>query len=260
MRTPDATSHLAEEIPKPEVNVPKAITCQYALGFVTGLFYLIAILYSIDEYDALADSAFPIAAIYRQATNSVAATSGLLVVVLLPVLACTIGLYVTCGRALWTLARIGATPFSSHVGQISSSKHMPLYATFESACLATVLGCIELGSSTAFNAFVGSFILHSTASYLAAVVLYLVRRRSPGFSPGSFRMRGIFGWLVHGWACVYMLGEFLIYSFPASLPTDAASMNYTSLIWGTLTVFEAAWWILSARHKCSLPTRMTQDE
>ncbi|RFU74911.1 choline transport [Trichoderma arundinaceum] len=37
MGTPDAATHLAEEIPKPEINVPKAIAAQYALGFISGL-------------------------------------------------------------------------------------------------------------------------------------------------------------------------------------------------------------------------------
>ena len=56
--TPDCVTHLAEEIPRPGVNVPKAIAMQMVLGFFTGWLYLIAILYSINDYAALATSPF----------------------------------------------------------------------------------------------------------------------------------------------------------------------------------------------------------
>lgn len=258
MGTPDATSHLAEEIPRPEINVPKAMASQYILGFTSGFLYLVAILYTIEDYSAFAGAAFPIADVYRQATGSVAGAVGLLVVLLLPVLVCTIGLYVTCGRTLWTLGCIGATPASRYIGHVSSTKHMPLYATLASAGLVTVLGCVQLGSQTAFNAFINSFILHSTASYMAATVPYLFQRHHPTFPPGPFRMRGIIGWVIHIWACVYMLAWFIIYCFPVSLPTNAADVNYSSLIWFTLTMLGGLWWIFRARHTCMWPKRITE--
>ena len=51
--TPDATTHLAEEIAYPQRNVPIAIACQMSIGFVTGLIYLICIFYSINDFEAL---------------------------------------------------------------------------------------------------------------------------------------------------------------------------------------------------------------
>ncbi|KAF7563308.1 hypothetical protein G7046_g817 [Stylonectria norvegica] len=206
MGTPDATIHLAEEIPRPEIKVPKAIAAQYCLGFVTALAYLIAILYSITDYDVLYTSSFPIAEVYSMATKgSRAGTILLLLLLLLPTLVCTIGLYVTVGRTLWTLARVDATPFSNHLGHISERHRMPFAATVTSGGLVTVLGIIYLGSSTAFNSFIASFILHSSASYIAALLPYLFRRGNPGFPRGPFYMRGALGWLVHGWACAHMM-------------------------------------------------------
>ena len=81
--TPDAVSHLAEEIPYPQKNVPLAIALQMGIGFFTGLCYVIAILYAINDYDALFNSPFPIAEIYHQATGSSAGTIGLLFLLLL---------------------------------------------------------------------------------------------------------------------------------------------------------------------------------
>ena len=170
-------SHIAEEIPNPGRNVPIAIGTQMAIGFATGLFYIIAIMYAISDYDALFESAFPIAEIYRQATGSSAGAIGLLLLVLLCVAVCMVGVYVSCpiavqlvstswtarvardigvmlwmitltiwdfqitaGRTLWTLARDGATPFPKVLGRVSPKLGMPLFSTLTCGVLVTILG------------------------------------------------------------------------------------------------------------------------
>ncbi len=59
------SSHLAEEIPYAQRNVPIAIGLQKSRDVVTGLFYIVAIMYAINDYDALFESAFPVTDIYR---------------------------------------------------------------------------------------------------------------------------------------------------------------------------------------------------
>lgn len=260
MGTPDATTHLAEEIPRPEIHVPNAIAAQYVLGFVSAFAYLITILYSIKDYTTLSTAAFPIAEVYWQATQgSTGVTVFLLVLLLLPTLVCTVGLYVTCGRTLWTLARVNATPLSSHLGRISEKQHMPVTATLASAVLVTILGFIYLGSSTAFNSFIASFILHSSGSYMAAIVPYLFRRHNPGFKHGPFHLRGLFGWIVHAWASGYMVVWFVVYCFPYALPTDAQSMNYSVVIWGGLTLLIGLWWLVAGRRRCLWPAAIESE-
>ncbi|KAK0614908.1 amino acid permease [Bombardia bombarda] len=243
----DATTHLAEEIPNPHVNVPRAIGLQMGIGFVTGLCYLIAIMYAIHDYDALFASPYPIAEIYLQATGSVAGATGLLALIMACIGLTVVGLYITCGRTLWALARDRATPFSAELGHVHQSLGVPLWSTISSAALVTVLGCIYVGSTTAFNAFVGSFILLSSSSFLAAVLPNLLTGRT-NITYGPFHMRGWVGFAVNGVACGYMLAWFVIYCFPYYLPVAAADMNYASLIWGGLTVMVAMWWFLGARN------------
>jgi len=134
------------------------------IGFVTGFCYLIAILYAINDYDALFESSFPIAEIYLQATGSSAGTIGLLCLLLFCIAVCMVGVYITAGRALWALSRDRATPFPKILSKVSPRLGMPLNATLLCGCVVTVLGCIYVGSTTAFNAFVGSFVLMSSAS------------------------------------------------------------------------------------------------
>ncbi|KAK6849718.1 amino acid/polyamine transporter I [Apiospora arundinis] len=243
----DSLTHLAEEIPDPERNVPIAIGLQFSIGVTTGICYLIAIMYAINNYDALFESSYPIAEIYRQATGSAAGATGLLAIIMVCIGLTVIGLYMTAGRTLWTLARDGATPYSDRLAYVNPRFGVPVASTVASACLVTVLGCIYVGSSTAFNAFVGSFILLIMSSYLAAILPNLATGRR-NIRYGPFHMRGWLGFAINGIACAYMLVWFIIYSFPYSLPTDARSMNYASLIWGGLTLLFSLWWLVVARH------------
>lgn len=138
--TPDAVAHLAEEIPFPQKNVPIAIALQMGIGFVTGFCYLVAILYAINDFDALVGSPFPLAEIYYQATGSTSGAIGLLCLVLLCVSLTMIGTYVEAGRCLWTLGRDNATPFAKHLGHVNDKLHMPFISTIFCGVLVTVLG------------------------------------------------------------------------------------------------------------------------
>lgn len=110
------------------------------VGFLTALFYIIAIMYAINDYDALFDSAYPIAEIYRQATGSSAGAVGLLVLILVCVAICTVGTYITNGRTLWALSRDNATPFPGFVSKVHPRLGMPFNATILCGVLVTVLG------------------------------------------------------------------------------------------------------------------------
>ena len=245
--TPDVTSHLAEEIPYPQRNVPLAILCQMSIGFITGFAYLVAIFYAINDFDALAASPYPIANIYLQATGSPNGAIGLLALIMICIGICICGLYITCGRTLWALARDGATPFPKFISTINPKLEMPLNATVLTAILVTILGAIYIGSLTAFNAFVGSFIILTSSSYIAAILPNLLTGRKNITVYGPFHLKGIWGFILNAIACAYMIVWFVIYCFPFYLPTDAATMNYASLIWGGFSIIVAAWWFIGAR-------------
>lgn len=53
----DSVMHLAEEVPNPEWNCPIAMVAAIGIGTVSGFVYLICLLYSVSDYDALLTSA-----------------------------------------------------------------------------------------------------------------------------------------------------------------------------------------------------------
>lgn len=251
----DVITHMAEEITHPERNIPRAMAFQYGIGFLTGFCYLIAILYAINDYSSLLESSFPIAEIYRQGTGSASGAIGLLVFLLVCIGTNMCGLYIASGRTLWTLARDGAAPFPMLLGRVNKKLEMPFISTIVTAVVVTALGCIYVGNSTAFNAFIGTYVLMSSSSYIAAILPHLLTARKH-VARGYFYMPGIWGYLVNAVGCVYMIVWFLIYCFPFSLPVTAQNMNYASAIWGGCTILVGLWWILWARHGYGGPTQL----
>lgn len=187
------------------------------VGFITGLIYLITLFYSVNDISAVTSTTFtnPLAEVYRQATGSDGGSLGLLIVIFLPTICTCIGTYITSGRMLWTLARDRATPFSNTIGTISPRFGNPFAATVVCGCICTILGVIYIGSAVAFNAFVGSFVVLSSASYLAAILPHLLGRRR-NVIPGPFWMPNAIAYLITAVACAYMMVFIVIFCFPYS--------------------------------------------
>ena len=226
------------------MNIPKAILAQFIIGFSTTFFYLIALFYSIYDLDLVLEESsryFPLAAIYRQSTGSAGGALGLLIISFLPLFVACPGLYLTASRTFWTLSRDNATPYSSFFSRVHPKHHIPANAIILCAVLCTLLGCIYVGSKTAFAAFVGAFVVLTTLSYITAILPHLLNKRSK-IPRGWFWMPGSVGFAVNAISCVYIAVFIVIFCFPFALPTDAATMNYNSLITGGLSVFIAGFW------------------
>jgi amino acid transporter len=252
------------------VDLPKAILAQVSLGFVTAFVFAIAISYGIQDLDAIIanNGAFPLGDVYAQATNSRAATVGLLLIVFLSVLICAIGTVLMVGRLWWTLARDNATPFSPHFSQVNERLSCPVPATILCSVLTTAFGAIQLGSKTAFTILVGSFITLTSMSYLCAIAANILTRRE-NIPKGPFSL-GRAGYVVNVVTCV-LIAFFNVCSrapspspfsfscahsclqvwfcWPFAKPVTVEGMNYNSVILAGVVVLTELWWELHGRRQ-----------
>lgn len=248
---PDCISHLSEEVPKPEIKVPQGIMLQMLTAFVTSFVYLIALFYSIQDLDAVLTSNigfFPTAEIYRQATGSNAGAIGLIAVLFLATFPTLIGTFVTGGRMWWSLARDNATPFSNYFAQVHPTLNCPVRATVAMSALVTCLGCIYIGSTTAFQALISSFIVLSSLSYFGAIFPHVLSGRG-NMVPGPFYMGQKLGMAVNIVSLLYILVTVIFFCFPLVLPATVQNMNYTSVIVVGLMVLTSFWWAFRGRHQ-----------
>lgn len=187
---------------------------------------MICQMYAITDLDDVTNSAFPslpVVAIFQQSTGSNAGTIGLLMIYFFNEILTTTILLLTLGRMLWTLGRDQATPFPDFIGKVNPTWKNPWNATFVTGVLVSLIGLIYIASVEAFNAMVGSFVIFTTMSYLAAILPHLLSGRK-FVVPGPFWMKGWFGMVTIGIACVYIVVFNVIYTFPFALPVYAGNM------------------------------------
>ncbi|KAJ8104625.1 hypothetical protein ONZ43_g7761 [Nemania bipapillata] len=242
---------------------------QIGLGFLYAFVFAIALSYAITDLSALQgdSNTYPLAGIYQQATQSPAATFGLLFILLLTSLCCCVGTVLTNSRAYWALARDNAVPFSNFFGHVNESLSCPIEATIFVSIFVTGLGAISLGSSSAFLALAGSFVVLTTVSYAIPFIANVFSGRKY-FPPGPFTL-GKFGNIVN-WITILLTALFDIFFvfrkqqnpndptdtnyvlltqiIAYTLPTTAESMNYSSVILVGIIAVSAIWWLVHATH------------
>jgi choline transport protein len=222
---------------------------QLLTAFTTSFIYLIALFYSIQDLDAVFNTNvgyFPTAEIYRQATGSTTGAIGLIAVLFLATFPTLIGTFVTGGRMWWSLARDNATPFSDYFAQVHPTLNCPVRATVAMSALVTCIGCIYVGSTTAFQALISSFIVLSTLSYFGAILPHVLTGRR-NIVPGPFYMGKTLGMVVNILSLVYIIVTVIFFCFPFIMPASVQNMNYTSVITVGLMALTALWWFVRGR-------------
>ncbi|KAJ7730277.1 choline transport protein [Mycena olivaceomarginata] len=245
--TPDSVTHMAEELPHPRRDLPRAVAAQIFLGALTGFVYVVALMFSITDLDAVLTSngSFPLAVVYAQATGNKAGTFGLLLIVFLSVMICCIGGFITTGRIYWALARDNVTPFSSFFSQVSARLSCPVPATLFCAILTTAFGAVQLGSKTALSDLGGSFVILSTTSYAMAILPHLLSGRK-NVPQGPFWM-GRAGFFVNTISVLLIVFTNVMFCLPYALPATVPAMNYNSVILVGCVVLTTFWWIIHGR-------------
>lgn len=250
-----ACINVSSPVPKPEYKVPQGIMLQMFTAFSTAFVYLIALFYSIHDLDAILNSSrtyFPTADIYVQATGSHAGAIGLTCLLFLATFPTLIGTLVTGGRMWWSLARDNATPFPSFFAQVHPTLNSPVRATVAMSFMVTCLGCIYVGSTTAFQALISSFIVLSTLSYAGAILPHVLTGRR-NIVPGPFHMGRTLGFAVNIVALVYIFVTVVFFCFPFVLPVTAQNMNYTSVITVGLMALVGLWWVVQGFRRYEGP-------
>ncbi|KAF0328013.1 choline transporter [Colletotrichum asianum] len=250
--TPDSVTHMAEEMGHPRKDLPKAIMLQITLGFVYAFCFAVALSYAITDITALQGgfNTFPLTNIYVQATagdNGVrnpGAAFGLLFIMLICTLTCCVGLTLTVSRTYWALARDNAVPLSALFGRVNERLSCPVWSTLFVCVLATGIGAIPLGSSTAFLAIAGSFVVLTTISYAIPFAANMLSGRKY-FPKGPFHL-GRAGYAVNGLAVLFIVLFDVLFCFPFVLPVSEASMNWSSVILVGTVAITGLWWAAHA--------------
>jgi choline transport protein len=137
-----------------------------------------------------------------------------------------IGCQQTASRLTWSFARDNAIIGSCWLGQIHPRHGVPVWSLLANSAIVFIIGCIYLGSSTAFNAMISTGLILQQISYAMPTALLMYRGRSNQFLPRtrSFKL-GPFGWVANALTVIMAFIAVIFFNFPTVMPVTSSNMS-----------------------------------
>ncbi|KAF7297440.1 Amino acid transporter [Mycena indigotica] len=262
---------MAEEVHDPSRDLPRAITWSIPIGFLTGVVFLVPLLFTLPDISILLSGKSPSLAVDFRLSPVVASGQpiGVMFELIMGSKGGGFGL-VCCGSSYLALAysaqypsrvpplarrgrlrRDGAIPFPLIFARVNSrlggGGGVPLNAILLSTTIQLLLGLIYLGSSAAFNAFVGVAVMCLGASYAMPVAISLYSGRKE-VQDSPFGLGKKMGTVLNAIAVLWAAFEIVLFSMPAVVPVTRVTMNYASVVFVGFGFISAVWYIFGGRH------------
>ncbi|RDB17717.1 Choline transport protein [Hypsizygus marmoreus] len=252
---------MAEEVHEPTTQVPRAIVYSIPIGFISGMVFLLPIMFTLPDIATLlaVPGGQPIGVMFTLIMGSRSGGFGMWFIIFGIGMFCAISICCAASRTTWSFARDGAIPFHTIFARVatssttssSTSTAVPLNAHLLSTAMQLLLGLIYLGSSAAFNAFVGVAVICLSASYAMPIALSLAGGRSEmGDAPYKL---GRWGKPLNAWAVAWVIFEIVLFSMPAVVPVTQVTMNYASVVFVGFGVISGVWYLIDGRHHYAGP-------
>lgn len=256
----DCATHMAEEIFEPERWIPISILSTVAIGFVTSFCYSIAMFFSIRNLDDILNSTtgVPILDIFYQALGNKHGALCLEALIVMTAFGCNIACMTWQARLCWSFSRDDGIPGSRYWSKIHPKTKLPVNAHLMSSFWCGVVGCIYMGSTTAYNAMVTGCITFLLLSYAIPIGCLLYRGRN-SIKHGPFWLGpiGLFANIMTlcwtAFACVF-------FSFPFSMPVDKDTMNYAAVVLFGMTLYAVVYWFARGKKRFALNQTYTYDD
>lgn len=181
----------------------------------------------------LPNNSFPALEIWYQATSSRAVASFFLVTLNVVTLFAISGAIQTASRLTWSFARDDAVVLAPFLSRIHPRWGVPVWSLIANSACVFVLGCVYLGSSTAFNALVSTGIILQQISFAFPAALMLYRRAKGTLdevmpqSKVGFKLRFGVGPIANVLTVVMALLALVFYDLPVVLPVTVGNMSKT---------------------------------
>ena len=119
-----------------------------------------------------------------------------------------------------------------------------------------LLGLLNIGSTTAFNAMVSLTVVGQYTSYLLSIYFLIVRKYSRKDVPlGPFQLKQPWGLLVNGFSIAFSIVVIVFSILPPYQPVTPENMNYASLVFGAVILLSVTSWCVYGRRIYRGPVR-----
>jgi len=236
---------MCEEVQNPEREVPKAIVLSVAAAGITGVVYLLPLLFTMPDPAILLAVANgqPIGLWFKTVTGSAAGGFGLLFLILGILFFAGVGALTAASRCTYAFARDGAIPGSSLWAKVVWD--IPFWGLVLSTLVDCLLGLIYFGSSAAFNSFTGVATICLSTSYGLPILISLLRGRKM-VKHSTFSL-GKFGFAINVLTLCWICLAVVIFCMPTAIPVTPSSMNYASVVFAGFALISLIWYLIRGR-------------
>lgn len=244
---------MCEEVQNPQREVPKAIVLSVVAAGITGVCYLVPVIFVLAPVKRLLAEASgqPIGLIFKLATGSPGGGFGLLFLILGIWLFAGTGSLTAASRCTYAFARDGAIPGFRLWRQVNPKLDVPVYAILLSAAVDCALSLIYFGSSAAFNSFTGVATICLSTSYGLPIFISMLRGRQ-AVKHSMFSL-GRFGYIINFITICWIVLAVVLFCMPVSVPVDPSSMNYASVVFAAFAMVSVGWYLAYARKHFTGP-------
>ncbi|GAW17226.1 hypothetical protein ANO14919_066800 [Xylariales sp. No.14919] len=272
----DGAVHMSEEVRNPAVTVPWSLMIGLCINGASGFAMLIATLYCMGDIDMRLEEnpIYPFMAIFNKALGSTAGAAALSALVIVLAFSATTGFVSSTSRVYWAFARDRGLPGWRVLKRISRRTSIPVYCVVITVAVAIILSLVNIGSATAFNGVISISIAGLFGSYLIAASLLLHQRLTGGIRQpnsedpfttgtsltwGPWRLPVFLGIANNIFTCVYLVYVLFFSFWPSYSQVTPQNMNWSVLVFGTVTLFSVLYYIVWARETYTGPVVETDQ-
>lgn len=241
----DGSFHMSEETVRATVNAPKGITRAIGYSAIAGLLLMLALVYSIRDYDRVASADAPPVQILIDGLG-LGTAKVVLLIVIGAMLFCGLANLTSNTRQIFAFSRDGAMPGSRWWHSVSPRTRTPVKAVWLAVACSLALVLPGWWSHTAFTAIVSVNVVGLFLAYAVPILLRL--RLGDEFQPGPWHL-GRWGRPVGGVAVTWILFSSVLFMLPQASPITAHSFNYAPIALGVVLAVATVWWFAAARRR-----------
>lgn len=242
----EACGDIAEEVHDPSAKVPRAMIWTLAVGGVTTIFLVFALLLAVPDIGAVISGAdaTPIDSILATQFGGVGSKIAL-ALILFAFVSCTIAIQGASIRLVYSFARDGMIPGAAALSRVSPRFHMPPGAVL----VATIIPAVITFLPSATVAKIITFAVIGIYIGFQSVVLASIIARRRGWVPsGKFNL-GRWGMTVNVLALIYGVSAIVILSIKTPAATDDFLDKWLVPISAGVVALLGLLWLLIAKPK-----------
>lgn len=240
---PDASAHIAEEVPEPERIVPLVMFCTTLLNAISGLIMVIVLIFCTTKPENLLApiAGQPILQIAYDAWPNKGWVITVAIILVIVNFNATISIMLGASRLIWAFAESGGIVGAKAIGATNDKLKVPVNATVLTGTLAVLLGLLVLGPSTVLNGIFGSSAVCLSITYWVSIFLMLTRGRK-NLPPKRHFNLGIFGPILNIISLIWIALIIVMVCFPLYRPVTTTSMNWASVVAAAILVLTLVNW------------------